>query len=80
MSSAVETSGFWLNLLFVPSQIPPLGSASVGMTKRFAERRGATTEWQRNMIIRLMDVKKISFFEAVKQKDSYNVGVTKINT
>ena len=29
MSSAVETSGFWLNLLFVPSQIPPLGSASV---------------------------------------------------
>ena len=40
MSSPVETSGFCLNLLFVRSQISPLGFASVGMTKRFAEHEG----------------------------------------
>jgi hypothetical protein len=48
MSSAVETSGFCLNLLFVPSQISPLGSASVEMTKRFVERIRKCTvhEWR----------------------------------
>ena len=38
MSSTAETSGFRLNLLFVHSQISPLGSTSVEMTKCFVEQ------------------------------------------
>ena len=37
-------------------------------------------EWQRKIIMKLLGAKKISFFEAVKQKDSYNVRVARINT